>query len=64
MTRIFYRGSHCVFLTYDVTREETFDHVVQWLDEVKQHADENVIVYLIGNKSELEDQREVTLERA
>ena len=24
VTRIFYRGAHCVFLTYDITRQETF----------------------------------------
>ncbi len=55
VTRVFYRGAHCVFLTFDVTREETFEHVWEWLEEVKQHADEKVIVYLIGNKSEMED---------
>ena len=53
-----------MFLTYDVTREETFVNLVQWLLEVKQHAAEDVRVYMIGNKAELEDQREVTLERA
>lgn len=64
MTRIFYRGAHCVFLTYDVTREETFVNLLDWLKEIKQHAAEDVRVYLIGNKSEMEDQREVTIQRA
>jgi len=35
-----------------------------WLKEIKQHAAEDVRVYLIGNKSELEDQREITFDRA
>ena len=64
VTRIFYRGAHCVFLTYDVTREETFANLSEWLNEIRQHASEDVRIYLIGNKSEMEDQREVTLERA
>ena len=64
MTRIFYRGAHCVFLTYDVTREDTFVNLTSWLSEVKQHATEDVRVYMVGNKSELADQREVTYERA
>ena len=64
VTRIFYRGAHCVFLTYDVTREETFVNLLDWLKEIKQHAAEDVRVYLIGNKSELEDLREVTPQRA
>ena len=64
VTRIFYRGAHCVFLTYDVTREETFANLGDWLKEIKQHASEDVRVYLIGNKAEMEEQREVTLQRA
>ena len=53
-----------MFLTYDVTREETFTNLSQWLSEVKQHATEDVRIYMVGNKSEMEEQREVTYERA
>lgn len=53
-----------MFLTYDVTRDETFANLFEWLKEIKQHASEDVKIYLIGNKAELEDQREVTFERA
>ena len=31
ITRIFYRGAHCVFLVYDMTRADTFNNVVEWL---------------------------------
>ena len=34
VTRIFYRGAHCVFLTYDITRDETFANLVDWLKEI------------------------------
>ena len=60
VTRIFYRGAHCVFLAYDITRDETFNSLAEWYKEIKAHAAEDVMVYLIGNKSELEDQREVS----
>ena len=53
-----------MILTYDVTREETFTNLSQWLSEVKQHATEDVRIYMVGNKSEMEEQREVTYERA
>jgi len=53
-----------VFLTYDVTRDETFMNLSEWLKEIKQHASEDVRVYLIGNKAEMEEQREVTFQRA
>ena len=55
VTRVFYRGAHFVFLTYDITRDETFNDMVDWHSEVKQHASEDVRVYLVGNKSELTD---------
>lgn len=64
ITRIFYRGAHCVFLTYDITREETFSNVLEWLKEVKQHASHDILIYLIGNRSDLEDEREVPREKA
>ena len=34
VTRVFYRGAHAVFLTYDVTREDTFFNALDWLKEV------------------------------
>ena len=64
ITRIFYRGAHCVFLTYDITREETFSNILEWLKEVKNHANNDILLYLIGNRSDLEDDREVSREKA
>ena len=64
VTRIFYRGAHCVFLTYDITRDETFVSLAEWLKEIKQHAAEDVRIYLVGNKSEMSEQREISFERA
>lgn len=53
-----------MFLTYDITRDETFENLRSWLKEIKQHAFEDVRIYLIGNKSELESAREVSFDRA
>jgi small GTP-binding protein len=35
ITKIFYRGAHGVFLTYNVTSLESFQHLDNWYDEVK-----------------------------
>ena len=35
ITRIFYRGAQIVFLTFDITREETFSNLGEWLKEIK-----------------------------
>jgi Ras-related protein Rab-2A len=64
ITRIFYRGAHVVFLTYDITREETFNNLIEWLKEVRQHGNSDILIYLIGNRSDLEDEREVSREKA
>lgn len=66
VSRIFYRGAHCVVLCYDICRAESFINLGEWLKEVRQHSAEDVKVYLIGNKSEdnNEDLREVQFEDA
>ena len=53
-----------MFLTYDITRDDTFVNVVEWLKEIKSNVTGSVVVYLIGNRADLEDQREVSQERA
>ena len=64
VTRIFYRGAHCVFLTYDITRQETFKDLTEWLREVRQHAAEDVLIYTVGNKADMEDARQVNINEA
>ena len=51
-------------LVYDVTRRQTFDHIPRWLEELRGHADKNIVIILVGNKSDLEDQRAISTEDA
>lgn len=51
-------------LVYDITRRQTFDHIPRWLEELRAHADKNIVIILIGNKSDLEDQRAIPTEDA
>ena len=64
LNKIFYRGSHCVFLVYDLTREETFHNVEDWLKEVKMNTGNDWMTYLVGNQVDNEDSREVSIEKA
>uniref|UniRef100_A0A7S3JNG5 Uncharacterized protein n=1 Tax=Euplotes harpa TaxID=151035 RepID=A0A7S3JNG5_9SPIT len=64
ITRIFYRGANCVFLTYDITREETFDNTKKWLKEAKVQSDPDTLFFLIGNQADLEDKRAVSQDKA
>lgn len=59
ITTAYYRGAAGALLTYDITRQQSFDHVEKWLDELRVHADKNMIVMLVGNKSDLSSSRAV-----
>lgn len=64
VTSAYYRGAVGALLVYDITKRQTFEHIPRWLEELRGHADKNIIIMLIGNKSDLEDQRAVATEDA
>ncbi|GAA0170098.1 small GTPase [Lithospermum erythrorhizon] len=53
ITSAYYRGAVGALLVYDVTRHPTFENVKRWLKELRDHTDPNIVVMLIGNKSDL-----------
>merc|ERR1712199_38352 len=53
ITRSYYRGAAGALLVYDITRRETFNSLASWLDDARQHANANMTIMLIGNKSDL-----------
>ncbi|KAF3675985.1 Ras-related protein RABA4a [Capsicum chinense] len=64
VTSAYYRGAVGALLVYDITKRQTFDHIPRWLEELRSHADKNIVIMLIGNKTDLEDQRAVPTEDA
>jgi len=59
ITSSYYRGAQGIILVYDVTDKESFNNVKQWMGEIDRYACENVNKLLVGNKSDLADQRAV-----
>ncbi|KAF3775610.1 Ras-related protein [Nymphaea thermarum] len=53
ITSAYDRGAVGALLVYDVTRHSTFENVERWLRELRDHTDPNIVVMLIGNKSDL-----------
>jgi len=62
ITRSYYRGAAGALLVYDITRRDTFNHLTTWLEDARQHSNSNMVIMLIGNKSDLEARRDVKRE--
>ncbi|CAM8896723.1 unnamed protein product [Rhodiola kirilowii] len=62
ITSAYYRGAVGALLVYDVTRRATFENVERWLSELRNHTDPNIVVMLVGNKSDLRHLVAVTTE--
>jgi Ras-related protein Rab-1A len=52
ITSAYYRGADGIIMVYDVTNQESFDHVNDWLSEVNRYASEGTCKLLVGNKSD------------
>ncbi|KAL4362931.1 hypothetical protein GQ457_04G030460 [Hibiscus cannabinus] len=64
VTSAYYRGALGAMLVYDITKRQTFDHVARWVEELRAHADNSIVIMLIGNKADLVDHRAVPTEDA
>lgn len=57
VTRSYYRGAVGCLLVYDVTCRASYEHVAEWLSDVRQLAGKEVVIMLVGNKSDLASQQ-------
>ena len=62
ITRSYYKSSTCAFIVYDITDKKSFYDVTSWLQDCRDMCYKNILIYLIGNKSDLEDKRQVSQE--
>eukprot|EP00767_Chilomastix_cuspidata_P000875 gnl/Chilomastix_cuspidata/1250.p2 GENE.gnl/Chilomastix_cuspidata/1250~~gnl/Chilomastix_cuspidata/1250.p2 ORF type:complete len:206 (+),score=89.81 gnl/Chilomastix_cuspidata/1250:38-655(+) len=61
ITRSYYRGAAGALLVYDITKRSTFEHLTEWLDEMREKASDEMVILLVGNKCDLEAQRAVSV---
>ncbi|CAF0793055.1 unnamed protein product [Adineta ricciae] len=64
ITSAYYRGAVGALLVYDISKHGTYENVERWLKELRDHADTNIIISLVGNKSDLRHLRSVPSEEA
>jgi len=60
ITSAYYRGALGAVLVYDVSKPTTFENISRWLKELRDHADSNIRIMLVGNKTDLRHLRAVT----
>lgn len=49
---------------YDIAKHLTYENVERWLKELRDHADQNIVIMLVGNKSDLRHLRAVPTDEA
>ncbi|GAA6052353.1 hypothetical protein NBRC10513_006685 [Rhodotorula toruloides] len=64
ITSAYYRGAVGALLVYDIAKHATYVNVLRWLKELRDHADSNIVIMLVGNKSDLRHLRAVPTDEA
>ena len=60
ITNAYYKNATGAILVYDLTKKDTFNNIKNWLNDVKEYADNDLTAIMIGNKCDLVDERMVT----
>mmetsp|Transcript_57934 Transcript_57934/g.116146 ORF Transcript_57934/g.116146 Transcript_57934/m.116146 type:complete len:216 (+) Transcript_57934:60-707(+) len=60
----YYRGAVGALLVYDISKRSSFDSLDRWLKELRDRTDQDIVVLVVGNKSDLHEQREVSQQEA
>lgn len=58
------RDSHVAVICYDITNKKSFNNLEKWINDVKLERGNDVIIVIVGNKSDLNNKRQVTVEEA
>jgi len=65
VTGRYYRGAVGAFIVYDTTKHSTFQSIeLRWLQELRDHADQQIVIMIVGNKTDLRHLRSVLHDEA
>lgn len=64
ITRSYYRDAAGVMLVFDISKRDSFEHLTRWMEDIANFSGENANIILIGNKSDLDHRRKVSIEDA
>lgn len=61
MAPMFYRNSQAAILIFDITSYTSFEDIKGWVLELKRNVEESIVLVVLGNKTDLADQRQVSI---
>lgn len=59
---MYYRGANAAVIVYDITSLESFERAKKWVTELDKQAQPDIVIALVGNKTDLQTQRQVQKE--
>ena len=62
ITKGYYKNSICALVVYDITNERSFNSVSNWIEDCNNYTNKNIILILVGNKSDLINSRKISKE--
>ena len=62
ITKNYYKKANGIILIYDVTNKKSYKNISVWINQIKEEADPNVVIYLAGNKIDMEEERKIGTE--
>ena len=64
ITSVYYKGAKGAFIVYDITSKKSFDNIDKWINEIKEKNNNDVKLIIIGNKVDLDNERQISFEEA
>ena len=59
ITKNYYKGANGIIIIYDVTNPQTYENVKIWITQIREEANPNVIIYLAGNKIDVDEEEKL-----
>lgn len=64
ITAAYYKGAKGALIVYDITQKTSFENISKWMSEIREKSSKDMKLMIIGNKTDLKDERQVTTEEA
>ena len=62
ITKNYYKGANGILLIYNITSIQTYENVRNWISRIKEETSPNVVIYIIGNKIDMVNERKIKTE--